>query len=150
MDFSFDNVFKKVIDIVFSIILLALILAMAIGAVKLFQNIWNLFFVSGITGRYLDLITDILTLFVLVELSRSLVDYFHVHRLRMTFIVDAAIVFFIREVMIMTFQHKITASDTYAMSALLLVLTVLRIGSIVMFQRELKVASIANTGEADS
>ena len=117
-------------------ILIAMTLAMAIGTVKLFGSIWQMLTEPGITGKYIGIITDVLTLFVLVELSKSLVDYFHAHRLRMTFIVDAAIVFFIREVMIMVFQHKIATNEIYALSVLLLVLTVLRIGSIFMFQRE--------------
>jgi uncharacterized membrane protein (DUF373 family) len=56
----------------------------------------------------------------------------------MTFIVDAGIVFVLREVMIKLFEHKITTDEVLALSALLLVLTILRIGSVVMFQREKK------------
>ena len=126
-------------DIVFVVILAALSLALAIGTVKLFANIWVLLTQQGVTGSYLALITDVLTLFVLVELSRSLVDYFQAHRLRMTFIVDAAIVFFIREIMIMVFQNKVTTEQVYALSVLLLVLTLLRVGSIFMYQRERRI-----------
>lgn len=136
MEIKPNKLFNKVTDVVFMAILIAMTLAMAIGTVKLFGNIWQMLTEPGITGKYIGIITDVLTLFVLVELSKSLVDYFHTHRLRMTFIVDAAIVFFIREVMIMVFQHKITTDEIYSLSVLLLVLTVLRIGSILMFQRE--------------
>jgi uncharacterized membrane protein (DUF373 family) len=136
MEIKTNKLFNKVTDVVFMAILIALTLAMAIGTVKLFGNIWQMLAEPGITGKYIGIITDVLTLFVLVELSKSLVDYFRSHRLRMTFIVDAAIVFFIREVMIMVFQHKISTNEIYSLSVLLLVLTVLRIGSIFMFQRE--------------
>jgi len=136
MEINPSKLFNKVTDVVFMAILIALTLAMAIGTVKLFGNIWQMLTEPGITGKYIGIITDVLTLFVLVELSKSLVDYFRAHRLRMTFIVDAAIVFFIREVMIMVFQHKISTNEIYSLSVLLLVLTVLRIGSIFMFQRE--------------
>ena len=136
MNVNPENVFKKVADVVFIAILIAMTIAMAIGTVKLFGNIWQMLTEPGVTGKYLDMITDVLTLFVLVELSKSLVDYFQANRLRMTFIVDAAIVFFIREIMIMVFQHKVSTEQIYAFSVLLLVLSVLRIGSIFMFQRE--------------
>jgi len=140
MDVNFHKIFNKVINIVFGVMLIALVIALGIGVIKLFYTIFQLLSSTGITGKYLDLITDVLTLFVLVELSKSLVDYFDTHRLRMTFIVDAAIVFFIRETMILAFQHKLQSADAYSMSALLLVLTILRIGSIFMFQRELKIS----------
>jgi uncharacterized membrane protein (DUF373 family) len=139
MKYDINQIFNKVINIVFGAILIVLILAMAIGAAKMFLNVRNILLVPGVTGKYLELITDVLTLFVLVEMSKSLVDYFHTHQLRMTFIVDAAIVFFIREIMIMVFQHKTSPAEIYAFSALLMTLTVLRIGSIFMFQRELQI-----------
>jgi len=140
MDVNFHKIFNKVINVDFGVMLIALVIALGIGVIKLFYTIFQLLSSTGITGKYLDLITDVLTLFVLVELSKSLVDYFDTHRLRMTFIVDAAIVFFIRETMILAFQHKLQSADAYSMSALLLVLTILRIGSIFMFQRELKIS----------
>jgi len=145
MAFNLNILFNRVVTIIFSAILLALVLALLIGCGKLFLGIWTTFTTPGVTGKYLNLITDVLTLFVLVELSKSLVDYFHSNRLRMTFIVDAAIVFLIREVMILVFQHKAAPAELYSISALLLVLTVLRIGSILMFQREVRIVEATSS-----
>jgi uncharacterized membrane protein (DUF373 family) len=64
------------------------------------------------------------------------VDYFSAHRLRMTFIVDAGIVFVLREIMIKLFEHKIAVEEIYALSALMFVLGSLRIASVLVFQRE--------------
>lgn len=131
-----EIIFNKIINIAFAVILAVLTLAIIISTLKLFLSIWKMLYAPGITGKNIGFITDVLTLFVLIELSRSLAEYFHVHRLRMTFIVDAAIVFFIREIMIMVFQHKTSDSFIFSMSALLLVLTILRVSSIFLFQRE--------------
>jgi uncharacterized membrane protein (DUF373 family) len=135
---NINQIFDTAIKIVFTLILLVLIFAMVIGAVKMLLNVWNILSTPAVSGEYTNLITDLLTLFVLVEMSRSLADYFHTSRLRMVFLVDAAIVFFIREIMILVFQHKASDGEIYAFSCLLLVLTTLRVGSIFMFQRELK------------
>lgn len=145
---DFYQLFGKVTNIVFAIILLVLTLAMILGTTRLFLDVWATLTSPGLASKYVELITDVLTLFVLVELSRSLADYFHEHRLRMTFIVDAAIVFFIRETMILFFQHKADATYLYAISILLLVLTTLRIGSIFMFQREQKIVKTTEQMEA--
>ena len=75
-----------------------------------------------------------LSLFVLIELSRSLADYFECNRLRLTFIVDAAIVFVLREIMIQLFQHKLPPQEIYALSLLLFVLGALRIATTVVHQ----------------
>ena len=130
------KLFDKVIDIVFSVILVFIIIGIAIGSLQLFVSVWNLMALEGITGKYIGLISDVLTLYVLIELSRSLVEYFDTNRLRLTFIVDAAIVFIIRELMITLFKHEATESMLYALAAILLVLGALRISSVIVYQRE--------------
>ena len=141
MKYNINQLFELVIKVVFWAILFVIIFAMAVGAFKILLNVWNILHTPAVTGEYVNLITDVLTLFVLVEMSKSLADYFHTQRLRMVYIVDAAIVFFIREIMILVFQHKTLPADIYAFSALLLALTILRVGSIFMYQRELKMVT---------
>ena len=141
---DFMKLFNKVVGIVFGFMLLFITLGIIIGVIRLFMYTGDLIMEKELTMQYSKIISDVLTLFILIELSRSLVEYFNTKRLRMTFIVDAAIVFVLREVMIKLFEHKVTPDEIYALSALLLVLTVLRIGSVLVYQRE-KV--LAKTGK---
>ncbi len=129
-------VLDRTIALVFAAIIVVLTLGVVIGTVRLFINLGNLATSGGITGQYMHTISDVLTLFILVELTRSLVDYFSENRLRLTFIVDAAIVFVLREIMIKLFEHKIGTDEIYALSALLFVMGALRIASVLVFQRE--------------
>ncbi len=133
---DFMKLFNKVVGIVFGFMLLFITLGIIIGVIRLFMYTGDLIMEKELTLQYSKIISDVLTLFILIELSRSLVEYFNTKRLRMTFIVDAAIVFVMREVMIKLFEHKATPEEIYALSALLLVLTVLRIGSVLVYQRE--------------
>lgn len=135
------KVFDASVDIVFSVILVFIIIGIAIGAIQLFGSVWKLLQFQGITGHYINLIADVLTLYVLVELSRSLIEYFSTNKLRLTFIVDAAIVFVIREIMITLFKHELDPSMLYAFSAFLVVLGALRTGAVLMYQRERKISS---------
>lgn len=128
--------FDKTVDVVFGIILLFIIVGIAIGTVQLFITTWKLFAFEGITGHYIDIISDVLTLYVLIELSKSLVEYFNTHKLRLTFIVDAAIVFVLREILISLFKHEIKPEMLYAFSTFLFVLGALRLGSVLVYQRE--------------
>ena len=145
------NLFNRIIEIVFGVILLFLVLGILIGTAKLFLNLKDMLMVGHVTGTYLQTISDVLSLFILVELSRSLVDYFDNKRLRMTFIVDAAIVFVLREIMIKLFQDKLPVDTIYALSAMLLVLGLLRIGSALLYERERAAArsSPESEGSAD-
>lgn len=128
--------YERVVCTVFGVILAFIVLGIVVGTAQLFVTTWGLFRLEGITGHYIDLIADVLTLYVLIELSRSLVEYFDTHKIRLTFIVDAAIVFVIREIMIALFKHEVEAQMLYAFSAFLLVLGALRIGSVLVNQRE--------------
>jgi uncharacterized membrane protein (DUF373 family) len=131
--------FEKTTSIIFGVMILFLTIGLTIGAIKLFMELKGLWLSGDATSQYVKIVSEVLTLFVLIELSRSLVDYFNMHRLRLTFIVDAAIVFMLREVMIGMFEHKVGAMEVLSYSALLLVLGALRIGSILMFQREIEI-----------
>lgn len=128
--------FDKSVDVVFGVILVFIIFGIAIGTAQLFFTTWKLLALEGVSGHYIHIIADVLTLYVLIELSRSLVEYFNTHKLRLTFIVDAAIVFVLREILIALFKHELKPDTLYAFSAFLFVLGALRIGSVLVYQRE--------------
>lgn len=140
----FKKIFKKSIDIVFGFILALIVLGIGIGAVQLVFSVWDLLKLEGITGQYINIITDVLTLYVLIELSRSITDYFISHKLKISLIIDAAIVFIIREILIALFKHQIDPSMVYALSAFLLVLGALRTSAILLYQREKVIANENN------
>lgn len=136
MRISIIALFEKIVGAVLTVMLLFILLGITIGVARLFEGLVYLVTRGHPTLQYLNLVSDVLTLFILIELSRSLVQYFSVHRLRMTYIVDATIVFVLRDVMIGLFQKTIQVSEIYALSMLILVLSALRIGSVLVFQRE--------------
>ena len=130
------KLFDQVMCAVFGLILIFILIGIAIGTIQLFVTTWKLFAFEGVTGQYINIIADVLTLYVLIELSRSLVEYFNTQRFRLTFIIDAALVFVIREILIALFKHELEPEMLYAYSAFILVLGALRIGSILVYQRE--------------
>lgn len=141
MKIDFMKIFDRVVAVVFGVMMLVITIGLVIGVASLFLDIGNLLVEHKLTAGYQQIISDVLTLFIMIELLRSIVEYFSAKRLRMTFIVDAAIVFVLREIMIKLFEHKITPDEIYAMSALLLVLTGLRMGSMWMYQRDARIAN---------
>ena len=136
MNMFIMSVFNRIVSIVFGVILVFLMLGIIIGTVKLFYNVGDMITSGGVTGTYLKTISDVLSLFILIELSRSLVSYFDCHRIRLTFILDAGIVFVLREIMIKLFQDKLDVDQIYAISALLFVLGILRLTSGILYERE--------------
>ena len=132
------NVFHGVIDAIFGVILLMITFGVMIGVLHLFKTVGVLMIHKELTQDFQSIISELLTLFILVELIRSIVDYFTSRQLRITFIVDATIVFILREIMIDLFETKINPDQIYAMSVLLLALSVLRFGSIWLYRDGIK------------
>jgi len=127
--------YDSITSLIFAVILLFITVIMIIGVIRLFFQVGSLVQTDGITGSYLNIFTDVLTLFVLIELSRSLAEYFTSHRLRLTPVIDAGILFVLRHVMIELFHHRLDTQSIYALSALLLALGLIRISSSIRFQR---------------
>ena len=133
---TIKKIYNNTFNLVFATILLFVTLTMIIGVVRLFYRLSTLIQEGGITGSYLYIFTDVLTLFILIELSRSLLEHFISNRLLLTPIIDAGIVFVLRHIMIDLFNHKLDTGSIYAFSVLLLVLGAIRIGLSIHFQRK--------------
>lgn len=138
MKIDFLAGFNRAIAGIFGLMMVVIILVLAVGVVDLFVDIRDLIMEHKLRSGYLEIIYDILTLFVLIELLRSMTEYFNSKRLRMSFIADAAIVFVLREIMIKLFEGKVVPEEIYAMSVLILALTVLRVGSMLLHQYDVK------------
>ena len=142
MRINFKLVFDKVIAVVFSVMLVFITISIIIGVVRLFYILGEMIVHEELAQDYQKIIFNVLTLFILIELSRSLVEYFNTNRLRLTFIVDATIVFVLRELMIQLYEHKILPDQVLSLSALLFVLGAIRIGSFMVYQTEKKMLDL--------
>jgi uncharacterized membrane protein (DUF373 family) len=70
-------------------------------------------------------------MFVVIELLKGIIEYFEIHRVKITFITDATLVFILREVMIGVYQHQMGWAEMGAISALLIVIGGIRTMAIV-------------------
>ena len=143
------QIYNTTFDLVFAVILLFVILTMIIGVVRLFYRMGALFQEGGITGSYLYIFTDVLTLFILIELARSLLEHFISRRLLLTPIIDAGIVFVLRHIMIDLFNHKLETNTIYALSLLLLALGAIRVSASIKFRQETKESHRSDVGKPD-
>ena len=125
------KLFKKVIDVLIRMMIPLVILALMLGMARIFLDLKGVFLSPSITEGFNSLLTDILSMFVIMELFRTLLEYFEIHRLRITFIIDGALVFILREIMVGIYQHKMSATETISLAVLLLVIGVIRTLAIV-------------------
>ena len=125
------KLFKKVVDVLIRMIIPLVILALMLGMARIFLDLKGVFLSPNITEGFNSLLTDILSMFVVMELFRTILEYFEIHRLRITFIIDGALVFILREIMVGIYQHQMSAIETISLALLLLVIGVIRTLAIV-------------------
>ncbi len=116
------RLFKKVVDIIIKLMIPLVILALMMGIARIFLDLRVVFKSPTIALGFDIMVTNILSMFIVIELLRSIIEYFEIHRLRITFITDAALVFILREIMIGIYQHKTGAIEIGSLAILLLVI----------------------------
>lgn len=130
LDGAAARTFRLAVDWIVKALLPLAVLALMLGIARVFLDVWEVWRSPSIELAFDVLVTDILSMFVVIELLKSIVEYFEIHRLKITFILDAALVFVLREVMIGLYKREMLASQIAALAALLLVLGAVRIAAV--------------------
>ena len=113
-----------VIDVVFCVIIFALLIALVIGVIRTFFEISLTITEPSIRLGFKDLITSVLSLIVVLELVRAFVDYFEHDRVRLEILVEVVIAFCLREMLLYIFEGKIEGLDTMLWAGAILLLII--------------------------
>jgi len=129
IDDAATRLFRRIADWTVKVLVPVAIVALMMAVARVFLDLWQAWKSPTIGEGFDLLITDILSAFVVIELLKSIVEYFDAHRLKIVLILDAAVVFLVREAMIGLFQHKLEAGEVAALASLLAVVGAFRVGA---------------------
>ncbi|HYA86289.1 MAG TPA: phosphate-starvation-inducible PsiE family protein [Nitrospirota bacterium] len=114
--------FTKIVNGMIKFMIPLVIIALLMGIARVILDLRSIFGKQTLAVAFDLMVTNILSMFVVIELLRSIIEYFTVHRLKITFITDAALVFVLREIMIGLYQHSLEQGMIIALAALILVI----------------------------
>jgi len=77
-----------------------------------------------------ELVIDVLSVFVLIELFRTFTDYLEFHRVRLRVLAEVGIAFVLREVFIGLYDHSMGWPEILALAGFLAVLVTARIAAV--------------------
>jgi len=77
-----------------------------------------------------ELVIDVLSVFVLIELFRTFTDYLEFHRVRLRVLAEVGIAFILREIFIGLYDHTMPSTQILALAVLLAVLVTARIAAV--------------------
>ncbi len=129
IDSAATRLFRRMADWTVKVLVPVAIVALMMAVARVFLDLWHAWQSPSIAQGFDLLITDILSAFVVIELLKSIVEYFDAHRLKIVLILDTAVVFLIREAMIGVYQHKLSAAETASLAALLAVVGTFRVAA---------------------
>lgn len=120
-------IFDKSLNYVINILILYIIILLVFSLGKTLFTLSFLF-----TGDRIDLnlssaITDILSFLVMIELFKGFIDYFKAKRIRLHSMIDPAIIFIVRELIVQLYTHEnLTTSSLTGFAILILCLGIVR------------------------
>ena len=120
------KLFKKVTDSISIIFLYILLLALVMGMVKTLLDIRLIIFESLESG-FNNMVTSVLTVFIVIDLFKAFVDYQENDRIRLTDITDATIFIVLREIAVGLYSKELAYQFVLSLAALLLVLSIMRV-----------------------
>jgi len=103
-----------------------------IGAANAFRGALstNTYAHGVVDGIDRELVIDVLSVFVLIELFRTFTDYLEFHRVRLRVLTEVGIAFILREIFVGLYGHSMIWPEILSLAALLAVLVLARIGAV--------------------
>ncbi len=118
--------FKKITDSIVTIILYVLLLVLITGMLRILLDIRSVA-IDSLEGGFTKIVTNVLTLFIVIEFFKTFADYSKHERIKLTDITDVTILIAMREVTVGLYSKSFGFEMIFALSALLFVLGVIRV-----------------------
>ncbi len=122
---SQDKIFKIVIDLVTIIILYILLLALFVGVIHILLDINSILF-GTLGGGFGQIVSSVLTIFVLIDLVKTVIDYREHQEIRITYVTDATILIVMREIAVGVYAQRFDYPFVLGLSVLLFSLGIIR------------------------
>ncbi|KKG11152.1 hypothetical protein EO98_03510 [Methanosarcina sp. 2.H.T.1A.6] len=120
-----NKIFKKIIDLITIIILYILLLALLAGVINILLDIKSILF-GTLGGGFGQIVSSVLTIFVLIDLFKTFVDFREHEEIRITYVTDATILIVMREIAAGVYAQRFDYQFILGLSILLLTLGIIR------------------------
>ncbi len=118
--------FKKVTSSIVTVILYILLLVLIAGMLRILLDIRSVT-IDSLEGGFSKIVTNVLTLFIVIEFFRTFADYSKHERIKLTDMSDVTILIAMREITVGLYSKSFGYETIFSLSALLLVLGVMRV-----------------------
>ena len=124
-----ENILKfRLLDnsILFSLFVLELIISVGLflNLIKIFYDIYSSY--PNINEIIKHLINNALSMFILIEIIKSINDYIYYKRIRISVVLDVSIIILLRELVLGLYQHTISESFAIMITGIIFIMIIAR------------------------
>jgi uncharacterized membrane protein (DUF373 family) len=118
--FDIQIAFDKALAYIINVLIVFIIVVLIVGLGKTIYTVKDLISGEPLRLTLSHVVADILSFLVMIELFRSFVEYFKSKRIRLHSMIDPAIIFIVRELIVRLYTHEGQAESTLVGFAILL------------------------------
>jgi uncharacterized membrane protein (DUF373 family) len=118
--------FRTSLRYILNVLMVFIILVLGIGLAKTIYGLKEVLVDISIGHAFHKVVTDILSFLVVIELFRSFIDFFEAHRFRLHAVIDPAMVFLVREIIVMLYDTSVRWRELFGLGFIVLALGIVR------------------------
>jgi uncharacterized membrane protein (DUF373 family) len=107
------SLYRRATRLVFNLVVVALLIGLFVGVVRTFSELGLTVTEPTVRLGLKDLITNVLSLVIVLELIRVFVEYFEFERVRLEVLLEIGVALALRELLLLLFAEKLSGLDLF-------------------------------------
>jgi uncharacterized membrane protein (DUF373 family) len=107
------SLYRRATQLVFNLVVVALLIGLFVGVVRTFSELGLTVTEPTVRLGLKDLVTNVLSLVIVLELIRVFVEYFEFERVRLEVLLEIAVALTLRELLLKLFAEKLSGLDLF-------------------------------------
>jgi uncharacterized membrane protein (DUF373 family) len=107
------SLYRRATRLVFNLVVVALLIGLFVGVVRTFLELGLTVTEPTVRLGLKDLVTNVLSLVIVLELIRVFVEYFEFERVRLEVLLEIAVALTLRELLLNLFAEKLSGLDLF-------------------------------------
>jgi uncharacterized membrane protein (DUF373 family) len=107
------SLYRRATRLVFNLVVVALLIGLFVGVVRTFSELGLTVTEPTVRLGLKDLVTNVLSLVIVLELIRVFVEYFEFERVRLEVLLEIAVALTLRELLLNLFAEKLSGLDLF-------------------------------------
>ncbi|MDT7908623.1 phosphate-starvation-inducible PsiE family protein [Thermus sp.] len=107
------SLYRRTTRLVFNLVVVALLIGLFVGVVRTFSELGLTVTEPTVRLGLKDLVTNVLSLVIVLELVRVFVEYFEFERVRLEVLLEIGVALALRELLLNLFAEKLSGLDLF-------------------------------------